>query len=195
MSMLNSKVEVSSLRHGQHSIPHLTLHSLLAAVGIGDVVHYVMGVVTWFTATTNQMHSALRSAFYFPHSAFYQHPYLPQLQCGFREAATLVSFTYFPRQYLPPHQHRAMSILYLTLVVVYNLLVTLVTQLSTTAQLTKPAQSLGYLTQTLTLTLLTLVTLTVSITLQHLEQRYGIVVFNVSLDTSQVISETILRVR
>ena len=41
------------------AIPHLTLRSLLAAVGIGDVVYCGMGVVTWFTALTNQMHSAL----------------------------------------------------------------------------------------------------------------------------------------
>ena len=66
MSMPNSKVQVSSLRHGQHSIPHLTLRSLLAAVDIGDVVCCGMGVVTWFTALTNQMHSA-RSV---PHFTF-----------------------------------------------------------------------------------------------------------------------------
>jgi len=66
MSMPNSIVQISSLRHGQHSIPHLTLHSLSAAVGIGDMVYCGMGVVTWFTAPTNQMHSA-RSV---PHFTF-----------------------------------------------------------------------------------------------------------------------------
>jgi len=53
MSGPNSKVQVSSLRHGQHLVPHLTLRSLLAAVGIGDVVYCGMGVVMWFTALTS----------------------------------------------------------------------------------------------------------------------------------------------